>query len=177
MKLRRPQFFLPLLLLAAVLGFAVGALAQAGGLGEPGSAEDPLVSAGYVRKAVNQKLGELQQQLMGMQDRIDELRTKLDHLEGKADHLKQEVQAGSGEKEAARSGEESSSAAAEAPSFGLVAPELGANVRTGPAKEYDKVTALAQGVRVEIIAEKNGWLEVRLPDGSKGWVLGELIER
>lgn len=176
MDFRRPQFFIPLLLVMAALGFAVGALAQAGGLGEPGSAEDPLVSVSYVQEAVNQNLGELQQQVMGLQDRIDELRARLDRLEGNAGPAR-EAQSVTGGKEVAQTGGNSSGAVAEKASSGVIAPEMGANVRTGPATEFDKVAALAKGAQVEIIAEKDGWLEVKLSDGRKGWVLGELVDR
>ncbi len=53
-----------------------------------------------------------------------------------------------------------------------VTARIALNVRAGPGTVYPVVTALPRGEEVTVLAqtEEGAWLEVRLPDGTTGWV-------
>lgn len=44
------------------------------------------------------------------------------------------------------------------------------NVHTSPSKSAPIITAVGQGQQLQILARGNGWMKVRTPDGSIGWV-------
>lgn len=44
------------------------------------------------------------------------------------------------------------------------------NIRTGPGTEYAKEGILRNGSQVQIVGKNNGWWQVRLDDGSFGWI-------
>ncbi len=43
--------------------------------------------------------------------------------------------------------------------------------RLGPSTEHRIVRMLAAGSRMEVLSERNGWLQVRGQDGLEGWIL------
>src|SRR5690554_1057547 len=45
-------------------------------------------------------------------------------------------------------------------------------IRSGPGTEYDPITSVVQDNEVTLLATENGWYEVRIPSGQKGWVAG-----
>ncbi|MFZ5942766.1 MAG: SH3 domain-containing protein [Bacillota bacterium] len=49
------------------------------------------------------------------------------------------------------------------------------NVRKGPGTEYARTSQVTEGQFVSILTEKNNWYQVRLNDGSSGWIAGWLI--
>ena len=50
------------------------------------------------------------------------------------------------------------------------------NMRGGPGTSNPVVTTLPNGAEVEILSERSGWLEVKAPDGQRGWVSGQYID-
>jgi cell wall-associated NlpC family hydrolase len=50
------------------------------------------------------------------------------------------------------------------------------NVRKGPDSRYARVDRLDAGLVVDIIGKSKDWVQVRMEDGSKGWVFGDFIE-
>jgi len=177
----------------AIAGFAAGGFAGAYMAGEPGSEYDPLVAESYLQEAVAQAKEELQAEIVALQEEIEALRKKVDALERKASSpatgsRSQSSQGSQGSQAAASSG-----AGSQQPSSGNQGSEIagipkepgrtavvkaasGANLRTGPGTDYEAVTAVANQTRVELIATMDGWYEVKLADGTKGWIFGELIE-
>lgn len=167
----------------AIAGFAAGGFAGAYMAGEPGSEFDPLVAESYLKEAVEQATEELQAEIIALQEEIEKLRDKLDQLEAKA-------VSSSGPTSASRSQSNSSSAKPsqdqvqpvitgvpkESGKTGVVSTPSGANLRTGPGTDYERVATVAYNTRVEIVANRDGWYEVKLADGTKGWILGQLIE-
>lgn len=167
----------------AIAGFAAGGFAGAYMAGEPGSELDPLVAESYLKEAVAQATEELQAEIIALQEEVEELRDKLDKLEAKA-------ASSTGPTGASRSQSNSSSSKSSPDNVqpvitgvpkkpgktGVVIASSGANLRTGPSTEYERVSTVPYHTRVELVANMNGWYEVKLADGTKGWILGELIE-
>lgn len=46
------------------------------------------------------------------------------------------------------------------------------NVRTGPGTEHDIMNMVSRGVYITLMARQDGWLKVKLPWGSTGWIFG-----
>lgn len=53
----------------------------------------------------------------------------------------------------------------------------GLNVRPDPSTNNDRVDLLQFGQTVEVLAEQNGWLQVKLSDGRTGWISGAYVSR
>lgn len=169
----------------AIAGFAAGSFAGAYMAGEPGTEYDPLVAESYLQEAVTQAAGELQAEIVALQEEIEALRKKVDDLERKAASSAAATSASraqsssSGSQARSSSGGEESAVAGvpkQPGKTGVVKAAAGANLRTGPSTEYETITAVAHQTRVELIASMDGWYEVKLADGTKGWIFGELIE-
>ena len=50
-----------------------------------------------------------------------------------------------------------------------------ANVRGGPGAEYDKLGELPSGTALQVLAQANGWYQVRLDNGRVVWIVAELL--
>ncbi|MTI95168.1 MAG: hypothetical protein FH749_06725 [Firmicutes bacterium] len=48
----------------------------------------------------------------------------------------------------------------------------GLNVRPDPSTNNERIDVLLRGETVEVLAEQNNWLQVKLSDGRTGWVSG-----
>lgn len=173
----------------AIAGFAAGGFAGAYMAGEPGTEYDPLVAESYLQEAVTQAKEELQAEIAALQKEIEALRKKVDELERKA----ASSSAAAGSRSQSTQSAQSSSAGSQKPSSGseesvvtgvpkepgktaVVKAASGANLRTGPGTDYDVILAIANGTRVELIATMDGWYEVKLADGTRGWIYSELME-
>lgn len=51
------------------------------------------------------------------------------------------------------------------------------NMRNGPGTQFDIVRRLSPGDRVAVEETQGVWYAVRLPDGQRGWVSGDFLER
>jgi len=139
------------------VGFVIGQMVQAAGA-IPGSAGDPLVARSYVKKIVGETVA-------GMQTKIDELQAAVDDLEKKVEVLSPSTP--------------STSPADQEPTSGtkvVTVTGKSANIRTGPGTNYDKITTLVQGDKASFAGEENGWYQIVLPDGRKGWVANWLVQ-
>lgn len=194
MHLNKPVVVGIMLVSIAIAGFAAGSFAGAYMLGEPGSPSDPLVAESYLKEAVEEATGELKEEIVALQVEIEILRNKLDGLEARA--TGSSGTASRSQKSGTNTGAQSTQPATSKPDpapetgetetqpgmpaepgkTGVVKTPSGANLRTGPGTEYDRVTGVAHNMRVEIINNRQGWYEVKLADGTRGWILGELIE-
>jgi len=47
------------------------------------------------------------------------------------------------------------------------------NVRKGPSTDFEKISALREGAVVTELQRQGSWLQVRLADGSTGWIHGK----
>lgn len=63
------------------------------------------------------------------------------------------------------------------PIMGSVASMNSINLRTGPGVEFGAITALRPGTRLELLGTNldGEWFNVRLEDGTEGWVAGSLV--
>lgn len=196
MHISRPAITIIVILSIAIGGFAVGSLAGAYILGEPGSEFDPLIAESYFKEGVELATAGLKNQIAALQEQIDELRFKLDALEVKAGltstasrgqttakpssggtNTNPGPSTGGTSPETEPAENPSGGSSATGAKTGVITPSKGANLRTGPnATEYDVIRVLAKDTKVEILSSKNSWLEVKLSDSTKGWVSGDLIK-
>ena len=51
------------------------------------------------------------------------------------------------------------------------------NLRDGPGTRHDVLRQLPAGARVDVEETQGRWYAVRLPDGGRGWVAGDFLER
>jgi len=51
-----------------------------------------------------------------------------------------------------------------------VTPDGGANLRSDPSTNADPLRGLKPGDKLQVLGESNGWREVRMPDGTTGWL-------
>lgn len=199
MELNKPVFIIILVIAIAIAGFAAGSFAGAYMLGEPGSDTDPLVAQSYLQEAVEGATEELKEQIVALYDQIDLLRGQLEELEGKVNAsgslASRSAQANRPEPKTQEPAKPPVTATPEKPAAeetiservsiktpepgktGVIVPEVGANIRTGPGTDFEKVMTLNQGARVELLAEREGWHEVKLADQTKGWIAAELIQK
>lgn len=49
------------------------------------------------------------------------------------------------------------------------------NVRTGPAQTYEVITRINPGNSYPVLAQNGQWYQIRLTDGTTGWVAGWLV--
>jgi uncharacterized protein YgiM (DUF1202 family) len=50
-------------------------------------------------------------------------------------------------------------------------------VRTGPGRNYMKSFDLHDGVELRVQKNRDGWCQIELSDGRRGWLHGSDIER
>ncbi|MFA5536245.1 MAG: SH3 domain-containing protein [Bacillota bacterium] len=164
----------------AIAGFAAGSFAGAYVLGEPGSEFDPLIAESYFKEGVETATATLKNQITALQEQVDELRFKLDALEIRAGLVSSSTKptpSAGGTSTTPKPTAPSSSEGALTGKTGIITPPEGANLRTGPGSpEYDIIRALERDTVVEILGTVDGWHEVKLSDGTKGWVSAGLIK-
>lgn len=51
------------------------------------------------------------------------------------------------------------------------------NVRPDPSTNNQRIDVLLQGQTVEVLAEQNNWLQIKLADGRTGWIYGAYVSR
>ncbi len=63
------------------------------------------------------------------------------------------------------------------PIMGSVASMNSINLRTGPGVEFSAITALRPGTRLEVLGTnlEGDWFNVRMEDGTEGWVSSTLV--
>ena len=50
-------------------------------------------------------------------------------------------------------------------------------VRSAPDSNGNEILTIHEGLKVKLLDEIGGWWQVELPDGEKGWLNGEVMER
>ena len=68
-----------------------------------------------------------------------------------------------------------SAPAAVATSREVAIGEAWVNVRTGPGTSHSVITTLQRGSTGTVLAERNGWSQVRFDNGTTGWVRSDLL--
>ncbi len=53
----------------------------------------------------------------------------------------------------------------------------GVNVRSGPGTGFEVFASLTAGALVEVLAQAEGWYEVKLEDGRTGWIFGGFLSQ
>ena len=50
------------------------------------------------------------------------------------------------------------------------------NIRTGPGTSYKRITMINRGVKFTVLGSKNGWNNVKLQNGTVGWIIGDYVK-
>ena len=50
------------------------------------------------------------------------------------------------------------------------------NIRTGPGTSYKRITMINRGVKFTVLGSKNGWYNVKLQNGTVGWIIGDYVK-
>jgi N-acetylmuramoyl-L-alanine amidase len=50
------------------------------------------------------------------------------------------------------------------------------NIRSGPGTNYDSLTKVFKGLNLIVLNENNGWLQIEMSDGRRGWVADYLVD-
>ena len=51
-----------------------------------------------------------------------------------------------------------------------------ASVKSAPEKEGSDIFILHEGTKVEVLSSYDGWTEIMIADGNKGWVPADSVE-
>jgi len=67
---------------------------------------------------------------------------------------------------------------AETAQIGLVGAAQGANIRSGPTREFPVIRPIAVNTLIQVTGrtDDNLWLRVQLPDGETGWIASAIVE-
>ncbi len=49
------------------------------------------------------------------------------------------------------------------------------NLRKGPDSRYSKVSLVNAGIQVNLLGKYKDWVRIRMPDGTKAWIFGDLL--
>ena len=59
----------------------------------------------------------------------------------------------------------------------VVTASKNARIRNGPGKEYKHIASVARDTVLTVIdVEDNGWVHIRMEDGTEGYISGDLVE-
>lgn len=47
------------------------------------------------------------------------------------------------------------------------------NIRTGPGTDYTLLNTYSEGTKLPVLSQQDGWYQVKLPDGTKGWIIDD----
>lgn len=50
------------------------------------------------------------------------------------------------------------------------------NIRTGPGTSYKRITMINRGVKFTVLGSQNGWYNVKLQNGTVGWIIGDYVK-
>ena len=50
------------------------------------------------------------------------------------------------------------------------------NIRSGPGMKHKVLTTVKKGDRLEVLGEIGSWFNVKLLDGTQGWIYNKLVE-
>jgi len=50
------------------------------------------------------------------------------------------------------------------------------NVRSGPSLTYEIISTVNEKTTLPVLAEKNNWIQVKMPDGKSGWVASWMVK-
>ena len=144
---KQVRYLLMIGLAVAVVGAGVLIGQQAGAAGnDPGSQGDPLVAKSYV-----------DQKIAGILDRLTKLETEVASLQ-----KSQNQPAPSTPPPAASTKHGSVSG-------------IYVNVRSGPGLGNRIVTTASKGTGADVLGSQNGWYNIRLSNGTVGWIAGWLV--
>ncbi|MDA8442264.1 MAG: SH3 domain-containing protein [Peptococcaceae bacterium] len=146
-------------------GFFVGKSVSAAG-SDPGSQSDPLVAKSYVDG-----------QISGILARLSSLETAVAQLQQAHGIQPQPTSSTTSVTPPAPTTPTSSNpptVSSSAVKSGVVSGTY-VNFRTGAGTSYSVITGLHKGDTAQVLGSQSGWYQIKLPNGTEGWVAGWLF--
>ena len=163
------------LIVAAVVflavGFFVGQTASAV-LNTPGSEDDPLVAQSYVESLVGERTAALQTQIDELKQMIEDITTV--SATTTTDDSANETDNDSTGTTDNNSGTESNNTTTTYKTVEIISATV--NVRAEPTTDSAKVASVYMGDKLDYIGAEGDWYNVRLSDGTEGWVASFLAK-
>jgi uncharacterized protein YgiM (DUF1202 family) len=169
------------IIISVAIGFLYGSGILGGSSGDPGSREDPLVTAGYADAILEQKVRD-------MDTRISALEAKIQSLEGELSILNGETADGAGDgtgstADGAQAAPGSSSNAtggntASQANIGKTGNVTGSvvNLRESASTSSNIKKKLSPSDTFTITKVDKNWYQVQLSDGTVGWVFADYVK-
>jgi len=171
------KFWVGLAMVAALLlGITLGNFVVAGG-GPIGSQHDPLVSESYVTQAVQERTTALELQILQLEQQVASLTNAVEMLGAQVGGASATGSSGGGTATVNQPGNTSGATGSTAvrEMVVTVSNNAGVNVRSGPSTNFEIISSLTNGTRVNVISEASGWHEVTLDGNRTGWVSSDFL--
>ena len=179
------------LIIGAVLSIIVGYFLGKAVMGDapvPGSAEDPLVSKSYADKAILERVTDLEKtvaeltvQAQVLQNTVNEVQSKVNTTSSSTPKpvttptptpIKEEPEKKT-EPDPVEPPQTSESLVGKTL---YISTQNYANLRSAPTLEADVVLEVKPGAAMVVQKEENGWYNVKLDDGTVGWIFNSVVK-
>ncbi|MDR1193592.1 MAG: SH3 domain-containing protein [Peptococcaceae bacterium] len=184
------------LIVSVTVGFLYGTGFLGGGGGEPGSSDDPLITSSYAEGTIERQVADLDQKVAELTSQIQALENELAILNGAVGGGTAVGGAGTGTGGgtatggAATGGGTTTPPATANPGTGTGGQPVSAgnvgktaavtnnpvNLRESASTSSNILKKLTPTDTFEITKVDNDWYQVRLSDGTIGWVAGYLVK-
>lgn len=166
-------------ILSIVAGFVIGKTVSADSPA-PGSSADPVVSKSYVDKAVEERIAKLEND-------VAELTVKAQALQNTINELQNKINKTSGSTGTSSSSSGTGSSTTNTDIQQTQNGNIGktayvrtsnnyVNMRKAPSTAEEIVKQVNKGEPMTILKAQNQWYEVKLSDGTTGWVASWVVE-
>lgn len=167
-------------ILSIVVGFTLGKTLLADSPA-PGSSDDPVVSKSYVDKALQERITDLEKQVAELSVQAQALQTTINELQSKVNKIpstKPSTNTGGGTPTPNTPGTGGSTQTGSAVGKVCYVQESNnyVNLRSGPSTNDDIVKKVNKGEPMGIEKEENQWYQVKLGDGTVGWVANWVVD-
>lgn len=172
MKLR--TFIVGGAVLSILVGFSLGKIVMAESPA-PGSSSDPVVSKSYVDKAMEERMQELEKKVAELTVQAQALQTTINELQTKV-NKGTTVKPSTGTTTPTTPTQPTNNTTTVVGKTAYISPNnTYVNLRSGPAKTTDVIKKVYKSDAMVIQKVENDWYQVKLTDGTLGWIAGWLV--
>ncbi|HHY05992.1 MAG TPA: SH3 domain-containing protein [Clostridia bacterium] len=177
-------------IVSIVVGFTLGK-AVMGDSPAPGSSDDPVVTKSYADKAIQERVTDLEKtvaelsvQAKALQNTINELQDKINLTPSASSKptttpvtsQPQDKEKKEEEQEKKPEPEPQKPATSMVGKTVYINTQNYVNLRSAPTLEADVLKQVTREEGMYVQKEENGWYNVKLPDGTIGWVYSQVVK-